>query len=71
MSQLGQNPKNSNRVYVFRCSSNDGHLAVPPCQLQTWVAQRNRSSNCRGLAFNHGASARAMDLPPAAGWLDN
>jgi hypothetical protein len=38
---------------------------VPPCQMQTWVAHRNRSSNCRGLAFNYGANARAMDLPPA------
>jgi hypothetical protein len=54
-----------------RREPNNGHLAVPPCQLQTWVAHRNRSSNCRSLAFNYGASARAMDLPPAAGWLDN
>jgi hypothetical protein len=33
-SALGQNPKNSNRVYVFPCSSNDGHLDVLPCRLQ-------------------------------------
>jgi hypothetical protein len=34
-SGSGQNPKNSNRVYVFRCSPNNGHLAVLPCRLQT------------------------------------
>src|SRR5450432_1599208 len=68
MSLTGQTEKNSQRAYVFRCSPNNGHLAVPPCELQTRVAHRNRSSNCRGLAFNYGASAvRWISHPPPAG----
>jgi hypothetical protein len=39
---MGQNPKNSNRVFVFRCSSNNGHLDVLPCRLQDWGTEAVR-----------------------------
>jgi hypothetical protein len=34
MSVEGQNPKNSNRVYVFRCSSNNGHGRAAPMRIK-------------------------------------